>query len=114
MRKAQIHVVPSRWEEPFGLSTVEGMATGLAVVASRTGGTTEVIGNAGLLFERDDVDGLASHLARLLDDPGLRADFGRLARARAERFTWDHTWSRIAKLTGLSATLRTEEQPVLR
>ena len=66
LRKAQIHVVPSRWDEPFGLTTVEGMASGLAVVASRTGGTTEVVGDAGFLFERDSEDELAGHLATLV------------------------------------------------
>jgi len=95
LRKAQIHVVPSRWDEPFGLATVEGMASGLAVVASRTGGTTEVVGNAGFLFERDSEEELAGHLATLVENKQLRGEYGRLARARAERFTWDETWTRI-------------------
>ena len=54
-RRSHIHVVPSRWDEPFGLTTVEGMASGLATVASNTGGTPEVVGNAGLLFEKDNI-----------------------------------------------------------
>jgi len=95
LRKAQIHVVPSRWDEPFGLATVEGMASGLAVVASRTGGTAEVVGDAGFLFERESEDELAGHLATLLEDKKLRGEYGRLARARAEKFTWDETWSVI-------------------
>ena len=102
LRKAHIHVVPSRWDEPFGLTTVEGMASGLAIVASRTGGTAEIVSDAGLLFERDDVAGLAAHLARLLSDPELRADYGRLARSRAEKFSWDETWLRLAQMTGLA------------
>ncbi len=48
MRQADIHVVPARWDEPFGLSTVEGMASGLATVGSRTGGTPEIIADDGL------------------------------------------------------------------
>ena len=102
LRRAHIHVVPSRWDEPFGLATVEGMASGLATVASRTGGTAEIIADAGLLFERDDVDGLAAHLSRLLTDRELCADYGRLARARAEHFSWDETWARLAGLCGLA------------
>jgi glycosyltransferase involved in cell wall biosynthesis len=39
LRRAHIHVVPSRWDEPCGLTTLEGMASGLATVASRTGGS---------------------------------------------------------------------------
>jgi glycosyltransferase involved in cell wall biosynthesis len=100
LRKAQIHVVPSRWDEPFGLATVEGMASGLAIVASRTGGTTEVVGDAGFLFERDSEEELAGHLATLVGNKKLRGEYGRLARARAEKFTWDETWGRIREATG--------------
>jgi len=113
LRKANIHVVPSRWDEPFGLTTVEGMASGLAIVASRTGGTAEIVADAGLLFARDDVDGLAAHLARLLDDRELCADYGRLARARAERFSWDATWSRLRGLLELPTRVRPEPQSAL-
>jgi len=101
LRKAHIHVVPSRWDEPFGLTTVEGMASGLAIVASRTGGTSEVVGKAGFLFERDSEDELAGHLAALVADKELRRDYGRLARQRAEKFTWDETWANIRKAAGI-------------
>jgi len=101
LRKAHINVVPSRWDEPFGLVTPEGMATGLATVASRTGGTPEIIGDAGFLFERGDVDALAGHLERLVCDAPLRLEYGRRARARAEWFTWDRTWARLQPLMGL-------------
>ena len=101
LRKAHIHVVPSRWDEPFGLTTVEGMASGLAIVASRTGGTTEVVGEAGFLFERDSEDELAGHLEALVGDKELRRDYGRLARKRAEQFTWDETWAQIRNATGV-------------
>lgn len=96
LRRAHIHVVPSRWDEPFALTILEGMACGLATVASRTGGAPEVVGDAGLLFERDDVDGLAEQLARFLSDANLRADFQRRGRARAELFTWDRTWQQFS------------------
>jgi glycosyltransferase involved in cell wall biosynthesis len=98
LRRAQIHVVPSRWDEPFGLTTVEGMASGLAPVASRTGGTPEIVGDAGLLFERDSADALAAHLERLVCDPSLRADYGRRARQRAGEFSWERTWEALQAL----------------
>jgi len=97
LRQAHIHVVPSRWDEPFGLTTVEGMATGLATVASHTGGTPEVVGDAGLLFERDSVEGLAAHLEALLD-AGYRARYARAARLRAEEFSWKRTWDQLSEL----------------
>lgn len=101
LRRAQVHVVPSRWDEPFGMTTLEGMASGLAVVASDTGGTPEVVGDAGLLFAREDVGGLAAHLAHLIADAALTADYGRRARARAQEFTWARTWGRVEGLLGL-------------
>ncbi len=98
LRKAQIHVVPSRWDEPFGLAALEGMACGLATVASRSGGIPEIINQSGLLFERDSVDDLAAHLESLISDTSLRTEYTRKARARAETFTWDRTWSELRQL----------------
>lgn len=95
LQKASIHCVPARWDEPFGLTTLEGMACGLATVASRTGGTPEIVGDAGLLFEREKVEQLADYLERLLLDEALRRDYAIKARKRAEEFTWDRTWQQI-------------------
>ena len=97
LRKASIHVVPARWDEPFGLTTLEGMACGLATVASRTGGTPEVLGDAGILFERERADELAAVLERLLGDEVLCTDYRRRARRRAEEFTWDRAWVSLAQ-----------------
>jgi glycosyltransferase involved in cell wall biosynthesis len=96
MRRAHISVMPSRCEEAFGMATLEGMACGLATIASNTGGTAEVVGDAGLLFEREDVGGLAAHLKSLLIDENLRAEYSRRGPERARRFGWDQAWSRLA------------------
>lgn len=101
LRKADIHVVPSRWDEPCALTNLEGMASGLATVASATGGTPEVVGEAGFLFERDSVDGLADHLEKLVMDPSLRREYARRARDRAKEFPWDRTWNSLKTLAGV-------------
>jgi len=98
LRRAHIHVMPSRWDEPFGLATVEGMACGLPTVAANVGGIPEIVGECGFLFERDDVDQLAAHLDRLLSDADLREEYGKLGRERALCFTWDRVWSRLVEL----------------
>jgi glycosyltransferase involved in cell wall biosynthesis len=98
LRECEIHVTPSRWDEPFGLTTLEAMASGLAVVASDTGGTGEVVGNAGLLFPREDAAALADRLESLLADGELRRSLGRRARARAETFGWGQTWRTLVSL----------------
>ena len=100
LREAHINVVPSRWDEPFALTILEGMACGLASVVSRTGGAPEVVGDAGLLFERDSVEGLAEQLRRLLFDRELLATYARKARQRAEQFTWSQTWGQFRNVIG--------------
>jgi glycosyltransferase involved in cell wall biosynthesis len=99
MQEADIHVVPSRWDEPFGLTTVEGMACGLPTVGSRTGATPEVLGSAGALFEADNAVDLADQLEPLIGDKNQRWAMGSRARRRAGEFTWDRTFA------GLQAVL---------
>ena len=68
----KIMVVPSIWEEPFGVVALEGIAAGCAVVASRGGGLPEAVGPCGILFPNGDVSALAAALKDLLTSPGLR------------------------------------------
>lgn len=89
---ADIHVNPARCEEAFGMATLEAMACGLPVVASNTGGTPEVVGDAGLLFERENVEQLAGHLARLISDEPLRREMGQRARQQSLKLTWENSW----------------------
>lgn len=48
--KFEIMVIPSRWEEPFGIIALEGMAMNNVVIASEKGGLPEAIGNSSFLF----------------------------------------------------------------
>ena len=93
LRQAHIHVFTSRWDEPFGMATLEGMACGLATVASNTGGTPEVVGDAGLLFDRESVSQLADHLQALVSDEEFRRGVAVRCRARAEVLGWDKSWN---------------------
>lgn len=72
-------------EESFGLSALEAMACGTAVVGTRTGGLPEVVehGSSGLLSSVDDLEGFAAHLADLLSDPDRAERMGLAARERA-------------------------------
>ncbi len=82
--RANVLVFPSVIEEAFGISQVEAMAAGIAVVSSGTGGGVEIIrdGVDGLLFKNNDHEHLADRLAALAADP---AGWARLARAGQER-----------------------------
>ncbi len=83
LRAADIFVLPSARE---GLSNalLEACASGLAVIATRVGGTEDVIapGRSGLLVPPDDADALAAALRDAVADGDLRARLGAAARAR--------------------------------
>jgi glycosyltransferase involved in cell wall biosynthesis len=74
LRKFDVLVVPSIWPEPFARVLLEGMISGLVVVATPTGGTPEIVldGENGLLFTPGDPGDLAQKIARLVDDPESR------------------------------------------
>ncbi len=78
-----VFVLPSL-SEALSNVLMEAMACGCAVIASRVGGNPELVidGETGLLFERENVDQLAAHLKRLIENPGLRC---KLASAASER-----------------------------
>jgi glycosyltransferase involved in cell wall biosynthesis len=65
----RIVVVPSRWEEPFGLVALEGIACGCVAVGSAGGGLADAIGPCGLSFPNGDAGALARALVALLRDP---------------------------------------------
>lgn len=82
--------------EGFGLPALEAMACGAPVVASRTTGLGEAVGEAALTVDPSSVDELAAALARVLADEGLRARLIAAGRARAAEFTWEKSAERTA------------------
>lgn len=88
----QVLVFASEWAEPFGLSHLEAMASGLAVVSTTTGGSAELIrdGQNALAFAAGDPADLAAKLARLLADEPLRR---RLAQAGRRWVEERHSFS---------------------
>jgi glycosyltransferase involved in cell wall biosynthesis len=87
---ADAFVFPSRYEG-FGLPPLEAMACGTPVVCSRASSLTEVVGEAGLLFDPNEVDEIAQSLAHLLQDRELRADLSVQGVERAASFSWAAT-----------------------
>ena len=90
-QRISIYVFASR-VEGFGLTMLEAMAAGDAVVATRAGAAEMVIadGVTGVLAPIDDVEALVSAIEPLMRDPERIADMGARARARvAEAFSRD-------------------------
>ncbi len=96
-RSARIFALPSYYET-ISKVTIEAMACGLPVVATKTGGIPELVedGRTGLLVPYGSVDALASALSSLLGDEGLAKRMGGEGRARVEKkFTWKAVAERV-------------------
>ncbi len=90
MSAAAMLVLPSL-EEGFGLPVVEAMAAGLPVVCSSGSALSEVAGDAALLVEPRDANGLAHAMERLLADGVLAGQLRQRGRERSWLFEWDKT-----------------------
>ena len=90
-------VLPSHGEG-FGLPVVEAMAAGAPVLAANRQSLPEVVGDAGCLFEPDDVAGLAALLTRLKREPEFRSDLQRRGLERRKLFSWEATAARTAEV----------------
>jgi glycogen(starch) synthase len=86
INKALMVVVPSRWEEPFGLVALQAAQLGRPVVASKTGGIPEVVldKETGLLFEKENVKDLVEKIMFLIQNPKKSIEMGKAAKKRAQ------------------------------
>ncbi len=66
-RSCSFSIIPSRWEEPFGLVALESIACGTPVIAANHGGLPEAVGECGLLFAPGDATDLADKIGTLVD-----------------------------------------------
>ncbi len=99
-RAADICLVPTIAQDSLSRTSVEAMASGIPVVASRIGGLPYTVtdGLTGLLFEPGNAADLAEKIARLLDDPDLRRNMGLAGRKRFEAdFVWEDVIERYFK-----------------
>lgn len=81
-------VYPSMYEG-FGLPVLEAMAAGVPVITSNVSAMPEVAGEATLLVDPLDIEGISRAMERLLSDDELRRSLSEKGRARAQGFTWE-------------------------
>ena len=98
MARAAIVVVPSRWQEPFGMTALEAMASGAALIVSPRAGLLEVAGEAALRADPDQPGALSAAILRLAGDAALRAALSAQGRARAILFDAAPARARLACL----------------
>ncbi|MBD2093912.1 glycosyltransferase family 4 protein [Trichocoleus sp. FACHB-591] len=89
----QILVIPSRWQEPFGVVALEGIACGCVVVGSEGGGLNDAIGPCGITFSNGDVKSLAKILTDFLSHPSKLSKY----RASAKQHLARHQKAEVAK-----------------
>src|SRR5450631_2069981 len=89
--------------EGFGWPPLEAMASGTPVVCSRAGSLDEVVGDAALTADPEDVEALSWHAGAALTDPTVRAALIERGLTHAARFSWDRT---AAEMIGVYRNLR--------
>lgn len=84
---AAAFVYPSRYEG-FGLPPLEAMAAGIPVITSNQTSLPEIVGDAGVMVDPDDVDGLRENLRQLLENRTYASDLGQRGLLRSRLFSW--------------------------
>ena len=82
-----IAALPSMWDEPFGLTIVEAMATGLPLITTRSGGIPEICeGVACIVNRKNVVNDLTSAIRDLYEHPEKREQMSKASIERAKLF----------------------------
>ncbi len=84
--QAEIGIVPSVWEEPYGGVTLELLAAGKNIIVSEYGGHAECAGNAGLKFKNGDFHSLYECMVKIITDRDLAKRYRENAWVQVEAF----------------------------
>jgi len=106
--RASIFAFPSL-DEGFGMPVLEAMAAGTPVLTSNCSALPEVVGDAALLVDPQNPDGMAEALHNLAGDENLRGALSSAGRSRARHFTWQEaareTWEVYQRFSSSTAIL---------
>ncbi len=88
LKLGDIAVLPSMWEEPFGLTILEAMASGLPLITTRSGGIPEICEDVSVLVKRDHVvENLTAAILDLYEHPEKRKAMSLAALERSKYFS---------------------------
>jgi glycosyltransferase involved in cell wall biosynthesis len=102
-QSAAAFVFPSRYEG-FGMPPLEAMACGAPVVASNVSSLPEVVGDAAVLVNPENVFDIVRGILDVLLDEDLRASLVRKGREQASRFSWSRTARQVREIYEEAAT----------
>jgi glycosyltransferase involved in cell wall biosynthesis len=94
---ADLFILPSLYEG-FGLPIIEAMACGTPVAAADNSSLTEIVGDAGLLFDAENVSQIQDTMMRVLDSPELQHNLRKKGLARAEEFSWERSADKLLSI----------------
>lgn len=97
MAMAELFVFPSLYEG-FGYPVLEAMASGVPVITSTSSSLPEVIGDAGILVEPDDLKGISNAMRKILRNPRFRRSLRNKGLKRARQFSWEKTARRTLEV----------------
>lgn len=84
---ADAFVFPTHYEG-FGLPLLEALTCGCPVVSARNSAVPEIVGDAALLVDSQDEQGLADAVLKLLNDESLKSGLVAKGKVHAQRFSW--------------------------
>ncbi len=82
----------------FGLPPLEAMACGTPVITSNTTSLPEVVGNAGIMVDPNDIDTLSNNMYEVLINEGLMEDMSKKGLKRAKLFNWEESAAKTLKV----------------
>ncbi len=69
MSESSILIIPSIWEEPFGITAIEGLSNKMAIIGSNVGGLKEILDGKGILIKNINEKKLQEELENLINNP---------------------------------------------
>jgi glycosyltransferase involved in cell wall biosynthesis len=85
---AIVFIYPS-FCEGFGLPPLEAMQCGIPVITSNTSSLPEVVGDAGIMLDPTNTDGLCQSMLEIYNKPSLREAMSLKSLEQAKKFSWD-------------------------
>jgi len=98
--KADILIIPSLWEEPFGRVAIEAMSYGIPVIASDIGGIKDIVINnkTGFLVKANNLSQWKEKIEILVKSPKLREQMGQNALIAVKKYESEHIAKKIEDL----------------
>jgi glycosyltransferase involved in cell wall biosynthesis len=96
-RNCLVNLYPSLYEG-FGLPVLEGMGFGAAVISSSSTSIPEIVGEAGISLDPNDLEGWVGALQLLSTDKSARKQLSEAAKLRAQAFNWQQSSAQLISL----------------